>query len=59
MFFFPVNIADRWLSLRLDLIKSLLILFASLFAVLARDYIDPSMAALSITYALNVTLIMT
>lgn len=56
MYYFPVTIADRWLSLRLDLIKSTLILFASLFAVLARDYIDPSMAALSITYSLNVSL---
>jgi ABC-type multidrug transport system fused ATPase/permease subunit len=56
MFYFPNNIANRWLSLRLDLIKNLIVLLAGLFAVLYRDSISTSAAALSITYSLNVSI---
>ena len=48
----------RWLAIRLELIGNLIILFATLFAVIERNSsgggIDPGLAGLSISYALQV-----
>ncbi len=55
MYYLPGLMLARWLGLRLDLIKGLIVGLACLFAVLARDTINPGLAALSITYALSVT----
>ena len=50
----------RWLAIRLEFLGNLIILFASLFAVLQRNYagvfgsISPGLAGLSISYALQV-----
>ena len=48
----------RWLAIRLEFIGNLIILFATLFAVIERnssgDGIDPGLAGLSISYALQV-----
>ena len=50
----------RWLAVRLELIGNLIILFAALFAVIERTSsgggIDPGLAGLSISYALEVTI---
>lgn len=54
VFHFPYNYLDRWLSLRLDLLGNFICASAALFAVIGRDTINPGVAALSITYALNV-----
>lgn len=51
---FPYIYIDRWLSLRLDLIGNFICAAAALFAVIGRSTINPGVAALSITYALNV-----
>ena len=49
----------RWLAIRLEFIGNLIILFAALFAVIQRNSgsndIDPGLAGLSISYALQVT----
>ena len=48
----------RWLAIRLQFIGNLIIFFAALFAVIERnassDGIDPGLAGLSISYALQV-----
>ncbi len=54
MFYYPNNIANRWLGLRLDMIKNFVIVFATFFAVLERSTVNTGLAALSITYSLNV-----
>ena len=49
----------RWLAIRLEFIGNLIILFAALFAVIERNSgsrnLDPGLAGLSITYALQVS----
>lgn len=55
LYYFPNNISNRWLALRLELIGNLITVFAALFAVLARNSISAGVAALSITYSLNVS----
>ena len=49
----------RWLAIRLEFVGNLIILFAALFAVIERNSgggnLDPGLAGLSITYALQVT----
>ena len=55
LYYFPNNISNRWLALRLELIGNLITVFAALFAVLAKDHIDPGIVGLSISYAMNVS----
>lgn len=55
MCYYPTFVSSRWLSVRLESIGNLIILFASLFAVLSRDSMDPGKVGLSLSYALNVT----
>ena len=51
-------LSQRWLAIRLEFIGNLIILFAALFAVIDRNSggggLDPGLAGLSITYALQV-----
>ncbi|KAJ8918530.1 hypothetical protein NQ315_013034, partial [Exocentrus adspersus] len=50
--YYPSIISNRWLAIRLEMIGNLIILFASLFAVLGREQ-DPSLVGLSVTYSLQ------
>lgn len=53
---YHVMAANRWNHLNLQLIGSFVVLFASLFAVLAdRDRVDGAAAGLSLNYALQVS----
>lgn len=54
-FYYPNNIANRWLALRLELLGNLITVFASLFAVLSRNSISAGLAGLSISYSLNIS----
>ncbi len=54
LYYFPSNIANRWLAIRLEFIGYLLTTSSAFFAVLARDSISAGTAALSITSALSV-----
>ena len=45
---------SRWLAVRLEFAGNIVILFAAVFAVLARDTINPGLVGLSLTYALQV-----
>ena len=56
LYYFPNNIANRWLAIRLEFIGNVMTASAAFFAVLARDSISGGSAALSITYALNVNI---
>jgi ABC-type multidrug transport system fused ATPase/permease subunit len=47
--------SNRWLGLRLESLGNLVILGASLLAVLGRQHLSPGMAGLSVTYSLMVT----
>ncbi|CAL1533104.1 unnamed protein product, partial [Lymnaea stagnalis] len=52
--FFASGSAARWLRVRLEILGSMIVLFAGLFAVISDD-ISGSLVGLSITYALQVT----
>ncbi|KRJ97656.1 multidrug resistance-associated protein 1 isoform X10 [Drosophila yakuba] len=51
---YPSVIANRWLAIRLEMVGNLIILFASLFAVLGGQT-NPGLVGLSVSYALQVT----
>lgn len=51
---YPSLIANRWLAIRLEMVGNLIILFASLFAVLGGQT-NPGLVGLSISYSLQVT----
>ena len=52
-------IIHRWLGIRLEFVGNLVVLFAALFAVIARNtgsgHIDAGLTGLSISYALQVS----
>jgi len=56
--YFASLVANRWLGIRVEFIGSCVVSLAALLAVLERDNIDPGMAGLSLTYALNITVVL-
>lgn len=55
--YYPSIISNRWLAVRLEMIGNCIILFAALFAVLGNNQM-PSLVGLSITYCLQVSLVL-
>lgn len=55
MMTYPSICANRWLAVRLEILGAIVVLFACLFAVLARETINPAMVGLSISYALQIS----
>jgi Na+-transporting NADH:ubiquinone oxidoreductase subunit NqrB len=53
--FFISNVANRWLGVRVEFIGTCVVTLAAIFAVIERHNIDPGLAGLSISYALNIT----
>ncbi|XP_075974899.1 multidrug resistance-associated protein 1-like isoform X2 [Anticarsia gemmatalis] len=53
--FYLSAVADRWLSIRLNVIGSFVLFFAALFAVIGRENLSPGLAGLSISYTLEIT----
>lgn len=52
---YPSIIANRWLSVFLQIIGSFVVLSACLFAVLAREDISPALVGLSVSYSLQIS----
>ncbi|KAJ6635068.1 Multidrug resistance-associated protein 1 [Pseudolycoriella hygida] len=52
---YPGIIANGWLIVRLESLGAMIVLFASLFAVLGRHTLDPAVVGLSISYALQIS----
>lgn len=51
-------VASRWLAIRLEFLGFIVVLTASLIAVLSRETISPGIAGLSVTYSLTVTTVL-
>lgn len=51
--FFYMWVANRWLSLRIDTVGSLVMLFAGVFVILSVGKIDAGLAGLSLSYAIS------
>ncbi|XP_064611716.1 multidrug resistance-associated protein 1-like isoform X1 [Liolophura sinensis] len=53
--YYPSIVSNRWLAIRLEFVGNCIVFFASLFAVIQRDSLEPGTVGLSITYALSIT----
>ena len=51
----PNYLANRWLSIRLELLGNVIVLFAALLAVLGRDSLEAGLVGLSLSYAMQIT----
>ncbi|XP_076819730.1 multidrug resistance-associated protein 1-like isoform X2 [Clavelina lepadiformis] len=56
--YYPNVVSNRWLALRLEIVGNLIVLFAAIFAVIERGRISPGVVGLSISYAMEITMIL-
>ncbi|XP_076819731.1 multidrug resistance-associated protein 1-like isoform X1 [Clavelina lepadiformis] len=52
---YPNIVSNRWLSLRLQVVGSLIVLFATIFAVIERGTISSGLVGLAVSYAMQIT----
>ncbi|KAG0362447.1 Multidrug resistance-associated protein 1, partial [Gamsiella multidivaricata] len=57
--YFAYKIANRWLHMRLEFLGAIIVFATSLLAVLGRRTLAPGMAGLALSYALNITFMIT
>lgn len=55
MMSYPSIVANRWLAVRLEMVGALVVLFACLFAILARETIKAAVVGLSVSYSLQIS----
>ncbi|ORZ37968.1 hypothetical protein BCR44DRAFT_1497559 [Catenaria anguillulae PL171] len=53
--FFYLWISNRWLNVRSDFIGALIVLTTGLVLLVARDWMDPALSGMLLSYALNVS----
>ncbi|KAG0042983.1 Multidrug resistance-associated protein 1, partial [Gryganskiella cystojenkinii] len=53
--YFSYITSNRWLQIRIESIGAVVVLGASLFAVLSRNSLNPSMVGLALSYALSIS----
>ncbi|XP_051014284.1 ATP-binding cassette sub-family C member 3 [Acomys russatus] len=55
---YPYIASNRWLGVHVEFVGNCVVLFAALFAVIGRNSLSPGLVGLSVSYALQVTMVL-